>query len=78
LTILFETVAGILLIIGYQTRLVALAVAAFCIATGLVAHTNVADGNQLNHLLKNLAVAGGALALFVSGAGAHSLDAKRG
>ena len=78
LTILFEAAAGILLIIGYQTRLVAIAVAAFCVATALIAHTNIADGNQFNHLLKNLAIAGGALALFVSGAGAQSLDAKRG
>ena len=78
LTILFEAAAGILLIIGYQTRLVAIALAAFCVATALIAHTNIADGNQFNHLLKNLAIAGGALALFVSGAGAQSLDAKRG
>jgi putative oxidoreductase len=77
-TILFEAAAGILLVIGYQTRLVAIAVAAFCIATALIAHTNIADGNQFNHLVKNLAIAGGALALFVSGAGAQSLDAKRG
>ena len=78
LTILFEAAAGILLVIGYQTRLVAIAVAAFCVVTGLIAHTNIADGNQLNHLLKNLAIAGGALALFVTGPGAHSLDAKKG
>jgi putative oxidoreductase len=78
LTILFEAAVGILLIVGYQTRLVALAIAAFCIVTALIAHTNIADGNQFNHLLKNLAVAGGALALFVSGPGAQSLDAKRG
>ena len=78
LTIAFEAIAGILLIIGYQTRIVALAIAAFCIATALIAHTNIADGNQFNHLLKNLAVAGGALALFVAGPGGQSLDAKRG
>ena len=78
LTILFEVAVGILLIIGYQTRIVALAIVAFCVATALIAHTNIADGNQFNHLLKNFAVAGGALALFVSGPGARSLDAKRG
>lgn len=77
LTILFEVVAGILLIVGYQTRLVALLIAAFCIVSALLAHTNIADGNQLNRLLKNLAVAGGALALFVSGPGANSVDAKK-
>jgi len=78
LTIAFEAIAGLMLIVGYQTRLAALAVAIFCVATALIAHTNIADGNQFNHLLKNLAVAGGALALFVAGAGAMSLDAKRG
>ena len=78
LAIAFETVAGILLIIGYQTRIVALAIAAFCIVTALIAHTSIADGNQLNHLLKNFAIAGGCLALFVTGARAQSVDAKRG
>lgn len=76
LTIAFEVAAGILLIIGYQARLAALAIALFCIATALIAHTNIADGNQFNHLLKNLAVTGGALALFVSGPGALSLDKR--
>ena len=41
------------------------------------AHVNFADTDQLNHLLKNLAIAGGCLALFVSGPGAHSVDARR-
>ena len=72
-----EAAAGILLIIGYQTRIVALAIAAFCVVAALLAHTNIADGNQLNHLLKNLAVAGGALSLFASGPGGQSVDAKR-
>jgi putative oxidoreductase len=48
------------------------------VVAALIAHTNFADGNQLNHFLKNVAIAGGCLALFVSGAGAYSVDAKRG
>jgi putative oxidoreductase len=40
-------------------------------------HTNFGDGNQLNHFTKNLAIAGGALALFVAGAGAYSVDARK-
>jgi putative oxidoreductase len=76
LTIAFEVAAGILLIIGYHGRLAALMIALFCILTALIAHTNIADGNQFNHLLKNLAVAGGALALFASGPGALSIDKR--
>jgi len=73
----FEVLVGLLLIIGYQVRLIALVIAVFVVAAALIAHTNFADGNQLNHFLKNLAIAGGCLALFVGGAGAYSIDAKR-
>jgi len=78
LVILFEVLAGVLLIVGYQTRIAAIALGIFVVAAAVTAHTNFADGNQLNHFLKNVAIAGGCLALFVSGAGAFSVDAKRG
>jgi putative oxidoreductase len=72
--IAFEALAALLLLVGYQTRIVALLIAGFCIASGLLAHFNLSDPNQLNHLLKNFAIAGGALALYASGAGSRSLD----
>ncbi|MEN3377662.1 MAG: putative oxidoreductase [Hyphomicrobiales bacterium] len=74
----FELAFGILLLAGFKTRFVALAIAVFVIVAALFAHTNFADGNQLNHFMKNLAIAGGCLALFVAGAGAFSMDAKSG
>jgi putative oxidoreductase len=78
LVILFELVAAILLLVGYQTRLVTLALGLFVVVAALTAHTNFGDGNQLNHFLKNIAIGGGCLALFASGAGRHSVDARRG
>jgi putative oxidoreductase len=75
---IFEALVGVLILVGFKTRLVALAVAVFVVVAALIAHTNFGDGNQLNHFLKNLAIAGGLLALFVSGAGAFSVDAKKG
>ena len=74
----FELAMGILLLVGFKTRLVALAIGVFVIIAALLAHTNFADGNQLNHFLKNFAIVGGCLALFVTGAGLYSMDAKRG
>jgi len=56
---------------------VGLAIAVYVVVAGLIAHTNFVDGNQLNHFLKNLAIAGGARAFFVAGAGAYSVDARR-
>ena len=72
-----ELAMGLLILVGYQTRCVAIAIALFCIIAALIAHTNFADGNQVNHFTKNLAIAGGALAFFVAGAGAYSVDARR-
>lgn len=77
LVTLFEVLAGVMLIVGYQTRIAALALGVFVVVAAFIAHTNFGDGNQLNHFLKNVAIAGGCLALFVSGPGAYSVDARR-
>jgi putative oxidoreductase len=76
--ILVECLGGILLVIGYQIRLVGLVMALWCIATALVAHAQFADQNQMIHFLKNVAMAGGFLQLVAFGAGAWSLDARSG
>lgn len=74
---IFEVVAGLLILVGYKTRLVCYALAAFCVFTAVVFHNNLADQNDFNAFLKNFAIAGGYLALSIVGAGTFSLDAKR-
>lgn len=76
--VLFEIAAGLALIVGFQTRITALALAAFCVLSGLLYHFDPADQMQMTQLLKNLGLAGGYLALWVTGAGAWSVDAKTG
>lgn len=75
---LVEVLGGLLLIAGYRTRLVALALAGFAVATALTFHTALADPNQMFHFLKNVAVAGGLLQVAAFGAGPLSLDARQG
>lgn len=77
LVLIIETVGGLMLIVGFQARLAALLLAVFVIVAALSAHMNFGDGNQLNHFLKNIAIAGGLLAFFVTGPGAYSLDARK-
>ncbi|KQV59801.1 MULTISPECIES: DoxX family protein [unclassified Duganella] len=72
-----ELVGGLLLIAGLYTRPVALALAAFSIVTGLIFHSAIADQNQMIHLMKNLAMAGGLLQIAAFGAGSLSIDARR-
>ena len=76
--VLFEIIAGLMLIVGLQTRITALALGAFCVLAGLLYHFDLADQMQMTQLLKNLALAGGYGALAVAGAGALSVDAKLG
>ena len=77
-SIAIELGGGLLLILGWQTRIVAALLAIFAIATALIFHRNVADQNQLFHFLKNIAVTGGFLQLMAFGAGRWSVDARMG
>jgi putative oxidoreductase len=78
LAIITELGGGLLIVIGYQTRVVALALAGFSVVAGAIFHHNFADQNQMVHFMKNLAIAGGFLILFANGAGAVSIDGWRG
>ena len=74
--ILFEILGGLAILIGYQTRIVALALAAFSVLSGVMFHFVPADQMQMTMLFKNLAMAGGYIALALYGAGPLSVDAK--
>lgn len=74
LALLVEIGGGALLLAGYQTRIVALALAGFSVVTAVLFHSNFADQNQMIHFLKNLAIAGGLLQVVAFGAGAFSVD----
>jgi putative oxidoreductase len=78
LVILLELGGGLALIIGLLTRWVALALAGFCVASALIFHMNWSDQTQMIMFMKNVALAGGFLLLYVQGAGAFSVDAQRG
>src|SRR5579872_777831 len=71
-----ELGGGVLLIAGYRTRVVAMALAVFALATAVSFHNNFADQNQMIHFLKNVMMAGGLLQIAAFGAGALSLDSR--
>jgi putative oxidoreductase len=76
--IAIEIGGGALLVLGYKTRLIAAGLAVFSLVTAFVFHNAIGDQNQLIHLLKNVAMAGGLLQVVAFGAGAYSLDAAAG
>lgn len=76
LVILLEVGGSLALLVGYQTRFVALAMAVFSVVSAFIFHSNLSDQAQFLNFYKNISIAGGYLALMVLGAGRFSIDAK--
>jgi len=73
LVILTELGGGLALLVGYQTRIVAILYFGFCIISGLIFHSGPDMQSQLM-LMKNVTMSGGFIALFLLGAGGFSVD----
>jgi putative oxidoreductase len=80
---LFELIAGLAILLGLQTHIAALLLAAFCIVASFIGHYGQGGGDPTltflhsQMLMKDIAIAGGFLALAMAGAGAFSLDGRR-
>ena len=69
-----EILFPLLLIVGYKTRLSAIVLAAFTILLAVIFHTDFSNQMQLTQFLKNFAIAGGFLIIFVYGSNKYSID----
>lgn len=73
-TIALELLGGLAILVGFQTRIIALALAGFSVLAALIFHLVPGDQMQMISLYKNLGLAGGFLLLAANGAGALSVD----
>ena len=74
--IILEIVGPILIILGYKAKIAAGFLSLFCIATAIIFHNDFSDQMQLGSFLKNVALAGGFLFIFINGTKDFSLDKK--
>jgi putative oxidoreductase len=74
LAALCQAAGALLVVAGLATRFAALAFAAYCVATALIFHHDLADAGEITQAGKDLAIAGGFLFLAVAGPGRWSLD----
>ena len=77
LVILVEIGAGAALLLGWQTRLVAFALAGFSVVAGFLFHGDFADQMQMIMFMKNVSIAGGLLFIVGNGAGHIALDNRQ-
>lgn len=74
LVIALELGGGVAVLTGAFTRWIALALAAFSLASAALFHAHLGDAAQAINFWKNVAMAGGFLMLAANGAGTFSLD----
>ena len=78
LVIALEVLGALAIIVGFQTRITAFALAGFCILSALIFHFNFADQMQAISFMKNFGLAGGFLFLVANGPGALAIDTRTG
>ena len=76
-TIALEIILPLLIIIGYQARLSAGLLAAFCVITAFIFHYDFADQMQTIAFLKNVGLAGGFLFIVANGTKEWSFDKEK-
>jgi putative oxidoreductase len=78
-----EVLGGLCLVVGFRIRALGLFMAVYTVATAILGHDfwNITDAalqrDMIIHFWKNIAIAGGFLLLFVTGAGRISIDGAR-
>jgi putative oxidoreductase len=77
LAIIIEIGGGLLILVGYQTRLASLGLAIYVLVSAFIGHSQLSDPNQFQHFMKNMAIVGGLLGFVAFGGGAYSLDARK-
>ncbi len=74
--IILEILFPLLIIVGYKTKISAIILSIFSILLAIIFHTDFSNQMELMSFLKNLAIAGGFLIIFVRGAGKYSIDQR--
>ena len=72
--IILEILFPLLIVIGYQTKISALIMAIFSVSLAIIFHTDFSNQMQVMSFLKNFAIAGGFIIIFVNGPGRWSVD----
>ena len=78
LVIILEVVGGLALIVGFKTKWAAVALAGFTALAAVLFHADFSDQTQMILFMKNWAITGGLLLVYVYGAGELSIDRKLG
>jgi len=74
LAIALEALGGLAIILGWQTKIVSVALAGFCVVSAVIFHNDFSNQSEMISFMKNVTIAGGFLLLVAHGPGAYALD----
>ena len=74
--IALELLGGIAVLVGYQTKIAAFLLGGFTFVAALIFHSDFAQQMQMILFMKNLAISGGFLLLFVHGPGKWAVNSN--
>jgi putative oxidoreductase len=69
-----ELIGGLTILVGYQTRIAAFLLAGFTFLAAVIFHTDFSQQMQMILFMKNLAITGAFLLLFVHGPGQWAIN----
>ena len=72
--VIVEILFPLMIIVGYKTKLAALVMTLFTFVVAIIFHTDFSQEMQMVFFLKDLAIAGGFMIIFVYGPNKISLD----
>ena len=74
LVIVVELIGGLMVMVGWHTRIAAFLLAGFSLLSALLFHANFGDQMQMIMFMKNISIAGGFLMIVSLGGGAYAFD----
>lgn len=79
IAIVMELAVGIVIVVGFKTRVLALVLALYTLGTAFIGHhfwtqTGMEQYINMINFYKNISIIGGLLLLFVTGPGKYSID----
>lgn len=74
LVIVTEVIGGLAIVFGFKTKLAAFALAGFSLLSAVLFHADFSNQAEMINFMKNVAIAGGFIVLFVHGPGQFALD----
>lgn len=76
LVIAVEILGGIAIILGYQTKIAAFLLAGFTLLSAIIFHSDFSQQMEMILFMKNIAITGAFLLLFVHGPGQWALNSN--